>query len=70
MRLGVAADRASYPIARDKLKARGIEVVALNPVGSGYNAIADERTDIIIERWLLFAEAVHVAMSLCGAEIA
>ncbi len=63
-------DRASNPIkiARDKLKARGIEVVALNPAGSG--AIADERTGIIIERWLCFAEGEHVGMLHCGAGVA
>ena len=41
---GVAEDHASNPIktALGKLKARGVKFVAVNPVRTGYNAIADE----------------------------
>jgi anaerobic selenocysteine-containing dehydrogenase len=41
---GVAEDHASNPIksALGKLKARGVKVVAVNPVRTGYGAIADE----------------------------
>src|SRR5690606_24929606 len=41
---GVAEDHASNPLktALGKLKARGAKVVAINPVRTGYNAIADE----------------------------
>lgn len=41
---GVAEDHASNPIktALGKLKARGVKIVAVNPVRTGYNAIADE----------------------------
>ena len=41
---GVAEDHASNPIktALGKLKARGAKVVAINPVRTGYGAIADE----------------------------
>ncbi|MFZ4806448.1 MAG: molybdopterin oxidoreductase family protein [Hyphomicrobiaceae bacterium] len=44
MLFGVAEDHASNPIkaALGKLKARGVKVVAINPVRTGYNAIADE----------------------------
>lgn len=42
--LGVAEDHASNPIkiALGKLKQRGVKIVAVNPVRTGYNAIADE----------------------------
>ncbi len=41
---GVAEDHGSNPIkiGLGKLKARGAKVVAINPVRTGYNAIADE----------------------------
>ena len=41
---GVAEDHASNPIkiALGKLKTRGVKVVSVNPVRTGYNAIADE----------------------------
>lgn len=41
---GVAEDHASNPIKRalGRLKARGVKVVAVNPVRTGYGAIADE----------------------------
>jgi anaerobic selenocysteine-containing dehydrogenase len=41
---GVAEDHGSNPlkIALGKLKARGTKIVAINPVRTGYNAIADE----------------------------
>ena len=44
MLLGVAEDHASNPlkIALGKLKARGVKVVSINPVRTGYSAIADE----------------------------
>ena len=44
MLFGVAEDHASNPIkmALGKLKARGVKFVAINPVQTGYNAIADE----------------------------
>ncbi len=44
MLFGVAEDHASNPIktALGKLKARGVKFVAVNPVRTGYNAIADE----------------------------
>jgi anaerobic selenocysteine-containing dehydrogenase len=44
MLFGVAEDHASNPIkiALGKLKAKGVKVVSINPVRTGYNAIADE----------------------------
>jgi anaerobic selenocysteine-containing dehydrogenase len=44
MLFGVAEDHASNPIkiALGKLKKRGVKVVSINPVRTGYNAIADE----------------------------
>ena len=44
MLFGVAEDHASNPIkiALGKLKARGVKIVSVNPVRTGYNAIADE----------------------------
>ncbi len=44
MLFGVAEDHASNPlkIALGKLKQRGVKVVSVNPVRTGYNAIADE----------------------------
>jgi anaerobic selenocysteine-containing dehydrogenase len=44
MLFGVAEDHASNPIkiALGKLKAKGVKIVAINPVRTGYNAIADE----------------------------
>ncbi len=44
MLFGVAEDHASNPLkaALGKLKARGVKVVAVNPIRTGYNAIADE----------------------------
>ena len=41
---GVAEDHASNPIksALGKLKARGAKIIAINPVRTGYGAIADE----------------------------
>jgi sulfite dehydrogenase (quinone) subunit SoeA len=44
MMFGVAEDHASNPIkaALGKLKAKGVKVVAINPVRTGYGAIADE----------------------------
>ena len=44
MLFGVAEDHASNPIkiALGKLKARGVKIVSINPVRTGYNAIADE----------------------------
>jgi anaerobic selenocysteine-containing dehydrogenase len=44
MLFGVAEDHASNPlkIALGKLKQKGVKIVAVNPVRTGYNAIADE----------------------------
>ncbi len=44
MLFGVAEDHASNPIkiALGKLKAHGVKIVSINPVRTGYNAIADE----------------------------
>ena len=44
MLFGVAEDHASNPIkiGLGKLKKRGVKVVSVNPVRTGYNAIADE----------------------------
>ena len=44
MMFGVAEDHASNPIkiALGKLKARGVKFVSVNPVRTGYSAIADE----------------------------
>ena len=44
MLFGIAEDHASNPIkiGIGKLKARGAKVVSVNPVRTGYNAIADE----------------------------
>jgi sulfite dehydrogenase (quinone) subunit SoeA len=44
MLFGVAEDHASNPlkIALGKLKEKGVKVVAINPVRTGYGAIADE----------------------------
>jgi anaerobic selenocysteine-containing dehydrogenase len=44
MLFGVAEDHASNPIkkALGRLKARGVKIVSINPVRTGYNAIADE----------------------------
>ena len=44
MLFGVAEDHASNPlkIALGKLKAKGVKVVAVNPIRTGYGAIADE----------------------------
>ncbi len=44
MLFGVAEDHSSNPIkiGLGKLKARGAKVVSINPVRTGYNAIADE----------------------------
>jgi len=44
MLFGVAEDHASNPIkiALGKLKSRGVKIVSINPVRTGYNAIADE----------------------------
>ena len=44
MLFGVAEDHASNPIkiALGKLKEQGVKIVAVNPVRTGYNAIADE----------------------------
>jgi anaerobic selenocysteine-containing dehydrogenase len=41
---GVAEDHASNPLKRalGKLKERGVKIVSINPVRTGYNAIADE----------------------------
>ena len=44
MLFGVAEDHASNPIkiALGKLKAKGVKIVAVNPIRTGYGAIADE----------------------------
>ncbi len=44
MLFGVAEDHASNPLkmALGKLKERGVKIVAINPVRTGYQAIADE----------------------------
>ncbi|MBX2856565.1 MAG: molybdopterin oxidoreductase family protein [Rhodobacteraceae bacterium] len=44
MLFGVAEDHASNPIkiGIGKLKSRGVKVVSVNPVRTGYNAVADE----------------------------
>ena len=44
MLFGVAEDHASNPIkiGLGKLKKRGVKIVSVNPVRTGYNAIADE----------------------------
>ncbi len=48
MLFGVAEDHASNPIkiGIGKLKARGAKVVSVNPVRTGYNAVADEWVSI------------------------
>ena len=44
MLFGVAEDHASNPLKIElgKLKAKGVKVVAVNPIRTGYGAIADE----------------------------
>lgn len=44
MLFGVAEDHASNPLkaALAKLKAKGVKIVAINPIRTGYGAIADE----------------------------
>ena len=44
MLFGVAEDHGSNPlkIALGKLKAKGVKIVAINPIRTGYGAIADE----------------------------
>ncbi len=44
MIFGVAEDHDSNPIKMGlgRLKARGVKVIGVNPVRTGYNAIADE----------------------------
>ncbi|MBV0910935.1 molybdopterin oxidoreductase family protein [Anianabacter salinae] len=41
---GVAEDHASNPmkLGLSKLKARGVKIISVNPIRTGYNAIADE----------------------------
>jgi sulfite dehydrogenase (quinone) subunit SoeA len=60
MLFGVAEDHASNPIkiALGKLKERGVKVVAVNPVRTGYNAIADEWIGIKPGTDGLFAAAI------------
>ena len=63
---GVAEDHDSNPIkiGLGKLKARGAKIVAINPVRTGYNAIADEWLGITPGTDGLFILAlVHVLMS-------
>ncbi|MCB1371530.1 MAG: molybdopterin-dependent oxidoreductase, partial [Rhodobacteraceae bacterium] len=63
---GVAEDHDSNPIkiGLGKLKARGAKVIAINPVRTGYNAIADEWLGITPGTDGLFILAlVHVLMS-------
>ncbi len=66
MIFGVAEDHDSNPIkiGLGKLKARGAKVVAVNPVRSGYGAIADEWLGITPGTDGLFIlSLVHVLMS-------
>ena len=62
---GVAEDHDSNPIKRGlgRLKARGAKIVAINPVRTGYGAIADEWIGIRPGTDGLFAGAlIHVLM--------
>jgi anaerobic selenocysteine-containing dehydrogenase len=66
MLFGVAEDHDSNPIkiGLGRLKARGARVIAVNPVRTGYNAIADEWIGITPGTDGLFAlSLVHVLMS-------
>ena len=58
---GVAEDHASNPIkmALGKLKKRGVKVVSVNPVRTGYSAIADEWIGIRPGTDGLFVAAHH-----------
>jgi anaerobic selenocysteine-containing dehydrogenase len=63
---GVAEDHDSNPlkIGLGKLKARGAKVVAINPVRTGYNAIADEWIGITPGTdGLLVLSLIHVLMA-------
>jgi anaerobic selenocysteine-containing dehydrogenase len=66
MLFGVAEDHASNPIkiGLGKLKQRGAKIVAVNPVRTGYNAIADEWVAIKPGTDGLFAAAlIHVLLA-------
>jgi sulfite dehydrogenase (quinone) subunit SoeA len=66
MLFGVAEDHDSNPIkiGLGKLKGRGARVVAVNPVRTGYNAIADEWLGITPGTdGLLILSLVHVLMA-------
>ena len=60
MLFGVAEDHASNPIkiGIGKLKGRGAKVVSINPVRTGYNAVADEWVGIRPGTDALFAGAL------------
>nr|MBA3325623.1 molybdopterin-dependent oxidoreductase [Paracoccaceae bacterium] len=63
---GVAEDHDSNPmkIGLGKLKARGVKIVAINPVRTGYNAIADEWIGITPGTDGLFVlSLIHVLMA-------
>jgi anaerobic selenocysteine-containing dehydrogenase len=66
MLFGVAEDHASNPlkIALGRLKQKGVKIVAVNPVRTGYNAIADEWIGIKPGTDGLFAGAlIHELLS-------
>jgi len=66
MMFGVAEDHASNPIkiALGKLKRRGVKIVSVNPVRTGYSAIADEWIGIRPGTDGLFAGAlVHTLLA-------
>ncbi|TVQ59566.1 MAG: formate dehydrogenase, partial [Rhodobacteraceae bacterium] len=63
---GVAEDHDSNPIklGLSKLKARGVKTIAVNPVRTGYNAVADEWVGITPGTDGLFVQAlIHVLLS-------
>ncbi len=66
MLFGVAEDHDSNPIKMGlgKLKARGAKVIGVNPIRSGYNAVADEWVGITPGTdGLLILSLVHLLMS-------
>ncbi len=71
MIFGVAEDHDSNPIKMglSRLKERGAKVVAVNPVRTGYNAIADEWVSITpgtdgLFVWLLFMSCSELVKSI------
>jgi anaerobic selenocysteine-containing dehydrogenase len=72
MLFGVAEDHASNPlkIGLGRLKARGAKVVGVNPVRTGYNAIADEWIGITPGTDGLFVSAlIHELMRLQAIDL-